>query len=354
MRLISYEGRKKIYYLLILVAISLAAYLAIKYVLPIFLPFLVAYLISLILHRAVLFLNRKLKINGKFATFLVIASVIIVSVVGLVLIGMEVIEQAKVLAGNVDKIVIVVEDCVYSICDVIGRTFGINSNKVYNIIEVNMSKLSDSVSGEFLNKIYANTTGIAKGTINFIILLVFVFTAIIYMVKNMNSIQKAIDNCYFSKEIKEAKKLFRQVIVAYVKAQLIIIVVTSIICTVGLYILDNPYSLSIGIIIGLIDALPLLGTSVVLLPWTVVSVLQGEYFYAAMLFTMFILAYMAREIIEPKVMGRDVGISPILSLVAIYVGYTLFGFFGMFIGPFVFVVIMRIMKVVRNKLDNIK
>ncbi len=352
MRLLSYEGRKKLYYMLILTTVSVSAYLIVKYVLPIFLPFILAYLISLVLHKAVNFLNRRMKVNSKVAVFLVLGSVIVIIIGGILLIFAKLVEQTKVLIENADRVIIVIEDMAHSVCDMLGKTFGINSGKVYRVIEVNMDKLTRNASGDLWNKIYSNTTGIAKSTMNFIILLIFVFTAIIYMTKNMDAISKGIEKSFFSKEIKELKRLFKQVFVAYIKAQLVIIVVTALICTSGLFLLKNPYCLTIGVLIGIVDALPLLGTAIVLLPWTLIMVLRGDYFYAAVLFTMFLLSYMAREFIEPKIMGKDIGISPILSLVAIYVGYTLFGFIGMFIGPLVFVVIVGLMKKVRSKLEK--
>ncbi len=349
MRLLSYEGRNKLYYILILVIVSLSMYLGIKYVLPIFLPFIIAFLISHMLNKVVVFLNKKFKINSKIAVFLVLGVVILLMVGIIAIVAVNVVEQVKKLTDNIDKIIVVVENSVYSICDVIGKTFGIKTEKVYSAIQVNMDKMTENMSETFFDNIFISTTGLAKKTINFIILLVFTFIAIIYMTKNMDDIKRTMEKSIFAKEIRILKMLFKQVVVAYIKTTLVMFLVSSTICVIGLLILKNPYSLSLGIIIGLVDALPLIGTSVVLLPWTVISVFQGEYFYGAMLFTIFVLVYVAREYIEPKIMGKNVGISPLLSLIAIYVGYTLFGFIGMFVGPFAFVVIIRIMKTVGEK-----
>ncbi len=352
MRILSREARKKIYYIIILVIVSGLMYLSVKYLLPICLPIIIAFFISHILHKSVIFLNRKLRISGKMAVFVVIGIVLTIMAGILVFIYSKVSKQIGVLVKNIDELMYMVEDCVFSTCDAIGNKFGINAKEVHRAVEVRLDQVVEQAGDNFMDNLFANTTGIAKGTIDLIVLLVFVFTAIIYMVKNMNSIKRAMDECYFAKEIAFIKSICKQVFLAYIKAQLVIMLIVAIICTIGLYILKNPYSLSIGLLIAIVDALPLLGASIVLLPWTLIVVLQGNYFYGAMLFTMYVLSYMAREYIEPKIMGEKMGIGPVMSLIAVYVGYTLFGFWGMIIGPFIFVVISRIMKMVRMKLDN--
>ena len=313
---------------------------------------LFAFAVSHFLHKVVVFLNTRLKINGKVAAVAVVGTIGAIMVAVLAFVYTRVSEQIKVLVKNVDQFVYILKDCLFSVCELVGNTFGVNTNEVYHVIEIRMGQVVKRAGDSFVDNIFVNTTGFAKSTMDFIVLLVFVFTAIIYMAKNMKSIKQMLNECYFAKEIRELRDLFGQVFLAYIKAQLIIMVVVTVICAIGLYILKNPYSLSIALLIGVVDALPLLGTCVILLPWTLIALLQGEYFYGAMLFTIFVLCYMAREFIEPRVMGKKMGINPVLSLIAVYVGYTLFGFFGMIIGPFVFVIILRIMKTIRIKLEN--
>jgi predicted PurR-regulated permease PerM len=106
--------------------------------------------------------------------------------------------------------------------------------------------------------------------------------------------------------------------------------------------IGNNYYIVLGIIIGILDALPLIGVGAVMVPWSVIYIAMGSYYKAAVLFVMFLLCYFIREYLEPRLMGKHMGITPIASLLSIYVGYGLFGFLGMIVGPLVYVLIREI------------
>ena len=241
------------------------------------------------------------------------------------------------------------ENGIKTVCDKLGESFGFDTTKFHDTVQIKMYGIVDRCTDTFMDNFMVNTKEIAAGTMNFIILLVLLFTAIIYMTKDMDRIKHFLNDCYFSGEVAFVKNIIKTVFFAYLKTQLILICIISVICVVGLYIMRNPYSLGLGILIGVLDALPLFGVGTVLLPWTLAELLMGKYVYAAMLFTIFVLAYMVREYLEPKIMGNTIGIHPVISLIAVYVGYTLFGFLGMMIGPFTFLIIFEIMKKVEEK-----
>ncbi len=344
MKLLSKDAKKKIYCVLLFLLLSFAMYLVIRFVLPVIWPFLLAFFIAHYLHKWARFIHERLHFNSRLATFLVIGAVFAAVVGVLTALFVNLASQIRNLMENFDEYVVYVSDGLKDICDRLGDTFGVDTADFYDTIQVGMRQVQVQVSDAFMDNFMVNTKEIAQGAMNFIILIVLLFTAIIYMTKDMEEIRRYMNNCFFSKEIAFVKNLVRTVFFAYLKTQFILMCIISIICVVGLLILKNPYGLGIGILIGVADALPLFGVGAVLLPWTLFKLATGEYFYAAMLFTMFLLSYMAREYLEPRIMGNTIGLHPVVSLVAVYVGYTLFGFLGMVIGPFVFVMISEIMK----------
>lgn len=344
MKRLSRDARKKIYCVLFFLLLSFAMYLVIRFVLPVIWPFLLAFFIAHYLYKCVNFMHKRLNFNSKLATFLVIG-VVFASVVSLMIVlFVNLGGQIRNFIENFDVYVMYVSDGFEYICDRLGDTLGVDTTGFYDTIQVKVREVAVQVSDAFMDNFMVNTKEIAQGAMNFIILIVLLFTAIIYMTKDMERIRRYLKDCYFSRELAFVKNLVRTVFFAYLKTQFILICVISIICVVGLFILKNPYSLGIGILIGVADALPLFGVGAVLLPWTLFKLAMGEYFYAAMLFTMFVFSYMAREYLEPKIMGDTIGLHPVVSLIAVYVGYTLFGFLGMLIGPFAFVMISEIMK----------
>lgn len=132
------------------------------------------------------------------------------------------------------------------------------------------------------------------------------------------------------------KEVYEQVSVAclsYIRAQLVIMVFDAILAAIGLYILGNPYYLVIGILLGVIDALPLLGTGTVLIPWGILSICFGKGATGIGLLILYGILGVMRQIVEPKIMGKQMNLDLLTSLVFMYAGYRLFGIWGFILGP---------------------
>ena len=105
------------------------------------------------------------------------------------------------------------------------------------------------------------------------------------------------------------------------------------ICTAGLFLIGNPYSLLLGLGIGLLDALPFFGTGSVLIPYGIFLLVRREWGKAAIIIGMYAVCYLLREFLEAKLMGSRMGLSPLETFIAMYVGLELFGIAGFILGP---------------------
>ncbi len=117
------------------------------------------------------------------------------------------------------------------------------------------------------------------------------------------------------------------------RAQIKLMLVTWGILCVGFLLLRVPYGLMWAGLIALVDAVPVLGTGTVLLPWAAVEILQGQYLQGAGLLAMFGAAWLARTVLEPRLVGRHLGIDPLITLCAFYVGFRVWGIPGMILAP---------------------
>ena len=130
-----------------------------------------------------------------------------------------------------------------------------------------------------------------------------------------------------------------------IKAYVIIICVTAFELTVGLYVLkfigvfENPYIVIIAFIIALIDIIPVLGTGTVLIPWSVISFITGNIGMGIGLLVIYAIVFVIRQIIEPKLVAGQVGLPPIVTIIAMYVGSKTLGILGFFILPFIVILI---------------
>lgn len=130
----------------------------------------------------------------------------------------------------------------------------------------------------------------------------------------------------------------KKALFGFFKAQLTLISITGIIMFTGLVILKVPYAFTMAFIIGLVDLLPYLGVGAVLVPWVIYLFLVGNIHLATGLCIIYAVIVIIRQFLEPKLVASNVGIDPLLTLIALFVGLKLIGIFGLIVGPVTVVV----------------
>lgn len=124
----------------------------------------------------------------------------------------------------------------------------------------------------------------------------------------------------------------KNVLKKYIGAAFCLCAMTFVITYAGLLLVGYDYSLILAILVAAVDFLPLLGTGVVLLPWSLFCFFNADTKTALALLVIFAVATVAHQISEPKILGKHLGLHPLASLASIYIGVSLFGFAGLFIG----------------------
>jgi len=119
----------------------------------------------------------------------------------------------------------------------------------------------------------------------------------------------------------------------WLKAQGKLMLITFLVLTAGFLILGLDYPLLFGIVIALIDALPVLGSGLILIPWSLTQFLAGNAFCGVGLLCVYGAAALIRTAMEPKLLGKQMGLDPLLTLLALYAGYRFFGILGMILFP---------------------
>lgn len=135
----------------------------------------------------------------------------------------------------------------------------------------------------------------------------------------------------------------------YIRAEGTIALIQILICSIGLSILENPYSVLLAVFIGLIDAVPVFGSGTVLLPWSVYRLLTGDMKMGIGLLLIYLSCTCNRQLLEPRLLGKHLGMSTLLTLFLIYVGYRLFGVFGFLLGPVGYLMGREILDIVNEK-----
>lgn len=134
-------------------------------------------------------------------------------------------------------------------------------------------------------------------------------------------------------QVLPAFKRSKAALLGWLKAQCKLSAITWAIVTVGLLLLQVPYGPLWAVAVALVDAVPLLGTGTVLLPWALVCLLQRAHFRSVGLLCIYAAAVLTRTVLEPRLVGRQLGIDPLLTLLFLYLGYRFWGILGMLLAP---------------------
>ncbi|MDX9873142.1 MAG: sporulation integral membrane protein YtvI [Clostridia bacterium] len=133
-------------------------------------------------------------------------------------------------------------------------------------------------------------------------------------------------------------------LVGFFRAQTILISITAILSIAGLYILKIDYALTIGLIIGFFDLLPILGPGTILVPWAIIVLLLGNYALCIALLVLYVVLIGVRQLIEPKILSENIGLHPLAILVSLYLGLRFIGVWGIILGPFLLILVKAVVK----------
>ena len=314
-----------------------------------YMPFLIAFIISLMVEPAIRYLMKKTKMTRKMSSiiiFIIVFSIIIgVITWGIISLISESTNLLQTLNIYIDK-------AYTQIQDVIGKleiTKISISNNVLDIAQNASRELLLKISTwltQFLTKLINIVTSIPVMGIYTVITILsvyFICTDKIYILDLMEHhmpkkwVQK------IGTHIKEISKSLG----GYLKAEAILVLVSFAISVIGLYFfkfigMNIKYPLLIALGIGFVDALPILGSGTVMLPWAIISALNGDLKLGIAVIVLWIIMSIVRQILEPKIVSGKIGIHPIFTLIAMYTGFKIIGVMGMLVGPIVLIILKNI------------
>lgn len=131
----------------------------------------------------------------------------------------------------------------------------------------------------------------------------------------------------------------------WLKAELKLSGITFFVALLGLLLLRIPYAPLWAVVVALVDAFPVLGAGTVLVPWSLISFLQSDHMLAFGLLGLYAVAAVTRTVLEPRLVGRQLGLDPLVTLLALYTGFKLFGLGGMILAPILAVTTVQLLEI---------
>lgn len=130
----------------------------------------------------------------------------------------------------------------------------------------------------------------------------------------------------------------------WLTAQLKLSGVTLGLLLIGFWVLQIPYAPVWAVVIALVDAFPILGCGTVLLPWSLICLLQQQQTRGIGLLGIWVLTWLIRSVLEPRLLGKELGLDPLVTLISIYAGLKLFGIVGMVLAPLLAMLVIRLLR----------
>lgn len=339
------SGKKKRLILLgIGAGVTAAVYFVFKYILPLVAPFVVALLIALAIEKIVKFMAERLRIHRVIGAVLVLAVVGVILTAAVYYVGGKIISEVRTFVQNYDIISEEVDNTISNMCANVEKGTGISQDVVEKMVERSRNAVFSGIKSNVVQVIMGKGIPAIKAVSVWLAVVFITLISVIFISKDMDKLKRFKERSRYSYEMSIVLDKLAVLLLVYLKTQLVIMTITTAICSVALYFLKNPYAVLIGILIGLLDALPIFGTGTVLIPWTLVYLVMGEPKKALLIFAAYIICYVAREVLEPKMMGGELALSPLVLLITMYVGLLIFGITGFILGPAAFIIIKEIME----------
>lgn len=314
--------------------ITIGVYLTFRYLLPVVIPFLLGAVLAVFLRRPYLWLCKKVKLPKSVAATLVTTVLTVLLGVVCFFLVREVIYQAGNLIQNIPGYVDTADVWVRSFCEECERMLKLEDGEVFDWLSAQWNNGLEQIGSLLMSGLVDNSVALVSFTVKLGTGLVVVFLATVLLLMYWEKLGQAAAASPFREEIFSLKNKLLHAGTAYIKSQLIVMALTAIVCCIGLALMGNPYSILLGIGIGLLDALPLFGTGTVFIPWVLIEAIRGQWVRAIILAVIYLITYFIREILETRIMGNSMGLNALESLAAIYVGLKLFGIAGVVLGPF--------------------
>lgn len=323
------------------IGVTISVYLVFKYILPLVTPFVIAFLIALVLEKPVAFLEKKNVKRVISATALLCTGVTVIGTFVWIICS-NLLKQIKLFVEDYPGFAAKMRVEVCDLCERVDSMIGADKGDTLRMVEKNADAISSSLEETVVPSLVNKSIPIMVYIVGAIGVILITLIAVVLFSVQMNDIKNACKNSVFANEIKVAADNVGKIGIAYVKTQGIIMLITALLCTVGFYIIGNRYALLIGVIVGVLDAFPLFGSGVILVPWAVILMIRGKYWQGATIFTLFLVCYIVRQVLEPKLMGGKLGVGQLEMLISIYAGLLLFGLFGFILGPVGYIIIHEV------------
>lgn len=325
--------------------------LAARYLLPVLMPFLVAFVLAFLIQRPAAWIARRLRApKGRLSVLLLV--LVYVAVFGVAFSG-----------GG--RVFAVIREFVIDVPDIYRRDILPLLNYVLEGVAENLSEADPFVSAQIENSLQQAVQSIGQmvsglsvtllqmvsefitGVPSVLIRVVLTVITSFYICSDYDRILAALWRLLpdrWQNLCRDIKQYGLNMIRVYIRSYSLLFLLTFTELTIGFLIFQIPHSLLVAVLIAIFDILPVLGTGGVLIPWAVILAVIGNYPLAAGILILYVIITVVRNSVEPRIVGKQIGFHPLLTLIAMFTGVSLAGLPGLILLPMAVMIFVNMEK----------
>lgn len=304
-----------------------------------FLPFVIAIIVSAIANPLVNFLEKKVKILRKHSSAVIIVVVLAVLFALIYLAVWGIFQGMQALFGEMDEII----DTFLGFLDEFRLALANLSISLPDSLHETINSLDASIetaltgfAKDLMEQINLSAaSSYLNSALNVLILIIISILATYFVMIDRNQIALSI-----SRTVPTSIQNYYHVVMdniktavgGYLKTQFKLMIIILLVLLLGFKLLKVEYALLLAFITAILDFLPVFGTGTIIGPWVILKIISGDYLYAVFLIIIYLVCLLLKQLLQPKIMGDSVGLSPLYTLFFMFVGYRLNGIIGMIIG----------------------
>ncbi|TCS80594.1 sporulation integral membrane protein YtvI [Tepidibacillus fermentans] len=318
------------------------------FVFPHFIPFIIALLLAIMLEPLNEWLIRNTKIKRKLAVhltyFLFLGSIALIFYFTVTKIIIELVNFTTFVQKNISFI----QKWFYELYLKIQNIIQMLPPETSARINQSFMKFVDQLANlNLLSTIWSGIYGITTAIPNLFFIVLIILISLYFFTLHLPGLKNQFYQ-YFKDSSRQKVQVvlndIRNATIGFLQGQLILSTITFLVSSIGLFILGVNYALIIAFFIVIVDVLPILGTGSVLVPWAIYALTQGNTYLAIGLIVLFLVMTIVRRIVEPKILGEQIGLSALSTLISIWVGFKVLGVLGVFLGPLIIILYKAFVK----------
>lgn len=353
----SEKKKKFIINFIYLLLIGVIVYFIFKYALILLMPFVIGFGIAYMLKPLIIKTSKSLKMGRKLSAGLILTIFYLTVGALITVLIVKITMYLKDLFSTLPNLYInTIEPAVYDLVykgDTIIQNLDPEFVTTLGDIVLSFTQtLGSTITNlsSYIVRVISSTVSVVPG---FLILILFLIISSYFFATDYDRVVGFVSK-QLSKNtidvILQIKNCISNTVFKFVKAYIVLIALTFIEMLIGLKILGIENIVLISAFTAIVDLLPILGTGSVLLPWALFEIIKGNIVVGLGIMLIYILITIVRNIIEPKLLGKELGLEPILVLICMYLGLKVFGIIGIFGLPLLLIILIDLNKSGKIKL----